>query len=299
VSTAQRRLQLRGVTELLRLLRPHQWIKNAFVLVGVLFAHQWSNPQTLTSVAVLFAAFCAMASAVYVYNDIRDVEEDRLHPRKHKRPIASGAIALPHAGAIVGVLAALGLMLGWACSPLGAVFVGAYALLNVAYTHWIKRVVILDVFAIALGFMLRLLAGTLGVGIEPSQWLLLCGFMITLFLGFAKRRAELGPDDGASPSTRQVLRNYRRDVLDQLLAVTAACTVLSYALYTVNPETIALHGTPRLIWTVPFIVYGIFRYMVLLHAPGKGQDTAGDLLGDRHLIITVLCWAALTAWLIA
>lgn len=282
------------------ILRPHQWIKNGFVLIGFLFAHEWGNTDVLRSVLALLAAFCAVASAVYIYNDIHDVEADRQHPRKRSRPIASGALPLPMAWSLCIGLAALGGLLALFASVVGAALVAAYVGMNIAYTHWLKYIVILDIFIISTGFMLRILAGTLGVGIEPSHWLLLCGFMITLFLGFAKRRAELTTAHSATgTSSRAVLAHYRADVLDQFLAVTAACSVLSYSLYTVSPETAATHGTKALIFTVPFIVYGMFRYMLILHDEGRGQDTAGDLLTDGHLLVSVFGWVTLTAWLLA
>lgn len=175
---------------IIRLLRPHQYIKNGFVLLGVVFSHQWDN-ATLLSASLAFLAFCAMASAVYVLNDIFDVEADRLHPKKRHRPIASGAISVRAAWGMFAGLAMLSLALGSAVGYWVPALLSTYLVLNVAYSLRLKHVVILDVFVISAGFMLRILAGTVGLGIAPSHWLLLCGLMVTLFLGFAKRRAEL------------------------------------------------------------------------------------------------------------
>jgi len=252
---------------LLRLLRPHQYIKNGFVLLGVVFSHQWGS-ATLVASGLVFFAFCAMASAVYVLNDILDVEADRQHPKKHDRPIASGAISARTAWALFTGLVVLSLTLGSSVGQWVLAFLSTYLVLNVAYSLQLKHVVILDVFVISAGFMLRILAGTLGLEITPSHWLLLCGLMVSLFLGFAKRRAELlmleSSGGYSRATTRRVLEDYSPVVLEQYIAVSAACTIISYGLYTVSESTIATHGSSDLIYTVPFVVYGIFRYLYLL-----------------------------------
>ena len=296
-----------------KLLRPHQYIKNGFVFLGPVFAHAWEG-ETLLAATLAFLAFCAMASAVYVLNDILDVEADRRHPTKCRRPLASGAIGIPAARVILSVLVLLALALGLLVSAWVTGLLAGYLVLNIAYSLALKHVVILDVFSIAGGFMLRILAGTLGLGIEPSQWLLLCGLMLTLFLGFAKRRSELAetavtagpaPADPAPESrddtrgdtrgdTRRVLDDYSTALLDQFIAISAACTVIAYGLYTVSPEVIALHGTDELIYTLPFVIYGIFRYLYLLHFRGRGGDTSRDLFTDAHLLVTVVAWLGVT-----
>lgn len=283
----------------LALLRPHQWIKNGFVLIGVVFAHQWHDPAMLVSAALAFAAFCAMASAVYVYNDLQDVESDRRHPTKCRRPIASRAVTPGAARVLVALLGLTGLALAARTSTVALALVAGYAALNVAYTHRLKEMVIIDVFTISLGFMLRILTGTLGLGIRPSSWLLLCGLMVTLFLGFAKRRSELLGSKPDAPISRKVLGTYQPEVLDQFLAITAGATVLAYALYTVSPDTVALHHTDHLIYTLPFIVYGMFRYLFMLHGKGSGQDTARDMMTDRHLLATIAGWLATTVLILS
>ncbi|MFM2052047.1 MAG: hypothetical protein RL456_84 [Pseudomonadota bacterium] len=281
------------------LMRPHQWIKNGFVLIGIVFAHRWTDRPSVIAATLALAAFCAMASAVYIYNDLVDAEADRRHPVKRDRPIASGAVPVWQARMLAGVLAALGLGLAGAVSLTALELVACYGALNLAYTHRLKHMVILDVFTISLGFMLRILTGTVGLGIQPSSWLMLCGLMITLFLGFAKRRSELLANRRGDARTREVLRAYQPEVLDQFLAVTAGAAVLSYALYTLSPETVAVHRTDKLVYTLPFIVYGIFRYLYLLHGHGGGQDTARDLLADRHLLVTLALWLASTLLILA
>ncbi|WP_018871994.1 decaprenyl-phosphate phosphoribosyltransferase [Thioalkalivibrio sp. ALJ16] len=288
---------------LIKLLRPHQYIKNGFVFLGVVFAHEWGEADTVLAASLTFLAFSAMASAVYVLNDIVDVEADRRHPTKCRRPIASGAIAVPTAWVIFAVAVVLALALAALVSTWVIALITIYLVLNVAYSWSLKHIVILDVFSIAAGFMLRILAGTLGLGIEPSQWLLLCGLMLTLFLGFAKRRAELADvriERGETgEGARRVLDDYSVSLLDQFIAISAACTVLAYGLYTVSAETIALHGTDGLIYTLPFVIYGIFRYLFLLHARGGGNDTSRDLVTDPHLLATVAVWLGVTIAVLA
>jgi 4-hydroxybenzoate polyprenyltransferase len=279
-----------------RLCRPHQYLKNAFVLVGLLFGGDGSLSLILRA-ALAFVAFCAIASAVYIGNDILDVESDRQHPVKRHRPIASGAIPVASAWKLAVALAVIALALGLCVSFGAALLILAYTLVNVGYSWRWKHIVIVDVFLISAGFMLRLLTGTLGLGIAPSAWLLLCGFMITLFLGFTKRRSEmltLESVDGGG-ATRKVLDSYTSAMIEQFMSVTAACAVLSYSLYTVAPETVARQHTQKLIITVPFVVYGIFRYLYLLHRERRGSDTARDLITDPHMLFVCVGWAALTA----
>lgn len=285
----------------LRLLRPHQWVKNGFVLVGLLFGHAGNDPQRVTAALAAFAAFCLLSSAVYVMNDLRDREEDRRHPAKRGRPLASGALGAAEAVFLMLACAGGGLWLAFAHSGAPWIYL-AYLGLNVGYSFGLKHVVILDVFLIAAGFMLRLLAGTLGIGIAPSHWLLLCGLMVTLFLGFAKRHAELSTLAGAGAGTpgehRPVLDHYTLPLLDKMITVAAAGTLVSYSLYTVAEDTVALHGTADLIYTVPFVVYGLFRYLFLLHRRGGGGDPAQELLRDPHLAGALAGWLAVTLWLL-
>ncbi|WP_229793976.1 decaprenyl-phosphate phosphoribosyltransferase [Advenella faeciporci] len=286
---------------LIKLIRPHQYLKNSFVFIGPLFAHQW-DLSTLYESMMTFAAFCAMASAVYILNDLVDVETDRAHPIKCKRPIASREISPYHAKILLVALFLASVGLSISVSIYVAACTISYFIINIFYSLSLKHVVILDVFLISSGFMLRILAGTLGLGIAPSAWLLLCGLMITLFMGFSKRRAELlmlkGGDKQDQALTRRVLDDYSPIILEQYIAITAAGTILSYGLYTVSPKTIQLHNTENLILTLPFVMYGIFRYIFLLHRCSRGNDTAKDLLQDPHLLMTVILWFACTLWIL-
>jgi 4-hydroxybenzoate polyprenyltransferase len=279
-----------GIQPYFKLLRPHQWVKSGFVFVGLLFGHAWQDVLLVHSVLLAAAAFALAASAVYVINDLADRERDREHPEKRLRPLAAGTVSVTHALLLAGVCMVSAAMLAQAASNTVLVIILAYALLNVGYSMGLKHVVLLDVFIISAGFMLRILAGTLGVGIAPSHWLLLCGLMLTLFLGFAKRRAELNALQSRGGSHRRVLDDYDPVLLDLLIGICAAGAIVSYSLYTVSPETVAMHGTTSLIYTVPFVMYGIFRYLFLLHRRGGGGDPAVALLHDFHLLGAFAGW---------
>ena len=265
----------------------------------MLFGHAWQQRLLVTQVVLAAAAFALAASAVYVINDLADRESDRQHPQKRQRPLASGAVSVRAALLLAGACLLLALLLAGAASTTVLLIVIGYALLNVAYSNGLKHVVLLDVFIIAAGFMLRILAGTLGVGIAPSHWLLLCGLLLTLFLGFAKRRAELNALAGRGGSHRKVLDDYDPVLLDMLIGICAAGAIVSYSLYTVSAETVAMHGTVSLIYSVPFVIYGIFRYLFLLHRRRGGGDPAAALLQDRHLLGAFAGWLLTVVALLA
>jgi len=290
--------------ELIRLMRPYQWVKNGFVLVGIVFGHGFNDPRLLMQAGTLFAAFCLASSGVYVLNDVMDRDADRSHPKKRNRPVARGAVSSGAALAFALALSAGGLALAYRVSAVALALAAGYVVLNLAYSAGLKHVAILDVFIIAAGFMLRILAGTLGLDIAPSHWLLLCGLMVTVFLGFAKRRAELftlGDAHGgkSEPAAhRRVLEDYTPQLLDQMIGISAAGTMVAYALYTVDEQTIATQGTDRLIYTVPFVLYGLFRYLHLLYRRRGGADPSAELLGDPHLLAATAGWLVLVFWLI-
>ncbi len=285
-------------------MRPHQWIKNGFVFLGLIFGHGWEDAGLMTEVLALFGAFCLVSSAVYVMNDIADRDADRLHPAKRSRPLAQGEIGVSWAVALCVALALAGLALAAAVSLSALLIAAAYVGLNFAYSAGLKHVAILDVFMISGGFMLRILAGTVGVGITPSKWLLLCGLMLTLFLGFGKRRAELlaltdNENSNGVAGQRAALEAYSKALLDRLIMVSVAGAAIGYALYTVDAKTIALHGTDRLILTVPFVLYGLFRYLKVVYTKGGGGDPAWELLHDPHLIAATAGWLGATGWVLA
>jgi len=284
--------------DVLQLLRPHHWVKNGFVLAGLLFGHAWGDPALVAAALGATLAFCLASSAVYAFNDAYDAARDREHPGKRRRPVARGAITPRAAQRIGALLAALALGLALAADARVAAIIAGYVALNAAYSLGLKHVAVLDVFIIAAGFMLRILAGTWGIGIEPSRWLLACGFLLTLFLGFAKRRAELDRLADDAGQHRAVLEDYTLGFLDRAVFACALGMMITYALYTIAETTVALHGTKRLIWSLPWVLLGTFRYLFRLHYRGGGGDPAQELLRDPLLAAAALGWVATVAWLI-
>lgn len=273
----------------IRLLRPRQWIKNCFVLVPLLFSGKFTDSGAVGSALLAFLAFCLVASAVYAGNDVADREADRAHPTKRDRPVASGLIS---PGAAIGAsltLAALGLGLAAAVDLPLLTIVAVYLTLNVAYTLWLKRLVILDVFTIAAFFLLRLLAGTTAIDVQPSIWLLICGGLLSLYLGFAKRRHELVLLGEESSAHRSVLQEYSQVFLDQMSTVLLSVTVVSYIMYTVSHQKLAEVGSYALTGSTVFVLYGVFRYLYLVHHRQGGSPTE-TLLTDRALLVDVVLW---------
>ncbi len=275
----------------LALARPKQWVKNFFVFAGPIFSRTLGDPAVAAAAGAAFAAFCLAAGAVYALNDLVDLPRDRAHPEKRRRPVASGAIPPGAALAFSLILFSAALALGAAVGARVALVVALYGAVNLAYSLALKNVVILDVFLVAAGFVLRVLAGTWAIGIRASHWLLLCTFLLSLFLGFAKRRHEvllLGDD---RETTRKVLADYGPHFLDQMLAVVTPSTLLSYVLYTVDAETVAKYGSERLLLTSPFVMYGIFRYQFLVYERNEGDPTS-TLYRDPSLVLCVIAWLA-------
>jgi 4-hydroxybenzoate polyprenyltransferase len=280
-------------------MRPLQWVKNGFVFMGLLFANAWKQPLMLRHVIIVFIAFSLIASGVYTFNDLFDRAHDMSHPKKRLRPLAAKTVSVRTAVILLLVLWLAGAALGIYVSRTVLLILFIYICLNIAYSLGLKHVVLLDVFIIAGGFMLRILAGTTGVGIAPSQWLLLCGLMVALFLGFAKRRAELYALSSETQNHRRVLDNYQPVLLDKMIVVTATCIIITYSLYTMSPVTIQTHHTDALIYTVPFVMYAIFRYIYALHNKQTGTDPAQEIFRDPHILLSVTGWLLLILWLIA
>jgi len=280
------------INDLIRLLRPYQWVKNGFVFAGFLFVEGWHDPAMTLRVIAAAGAFSWVASSVYILNDLGDRERDRRHLKKRLRPLAAGTISPAEALSLMGVTLVGGLALGYWVSSGTFLLLSIYLILNALYTKWLKRVVILDVFVLASGFFLRILVGTLGVGIPPSKWLLLCGIMLALFLGFGKRQAELMEMRSTGQVGREVLGQYSDKILESMLTTTSGAVLVTYALYTVDDATVAQHHTEALIYTVPIVAYGLFRYLYLLHHHEMGQDSSRELFRDGHLVGTLLVWLA-------
>lgn len=282
---------------LLRLLRPKQWIKNGFVCAGVLFGGRWHDPAAVRGMLLAVVCFCLFGSCVYVLNDFLDREADRAHPTKRRRPLASGAVT-PLQGFVAAAVCALAAgAAGWLADPRVLLTALVYVTINVAYSLRLKRQAVVNVFCIASGFMLRILAGTWGLHVPPSGWLILTGMFLTLFLGFAKRRAEW-TETGGNTARRLVLAQYSEPLLDSFLSITAAGAVLSYGLYTLDPQVIALHHTDKLIYTLPFVLFGLCRYLLLLHAGNKGENPSVDVFTDPQISLSGLAYAGVTVWLL-
>jgi 4-hydroxybenzoate polyprenyltransferase len=275
---------------LLRALRPRQWAKNVFVFAALVFAGRLSDHRAVGQVLGAFAVFCALSSAVYLLNDVRDVEADRAHPVKKRRAIAAGELAPGTALAVAAVLAAGALSGAFALSfGFGLVAVG-YLLLNLAYSLGLKRVVILDVMMVAAGFLLRAIAGATVIDVAISHWLVLCTGLLALFLGFVKRRQELVARREGAP-TRAILKEYSLPFLDQMISIVTGATVVAYSLYAFSPEVAQKLGTQHLGLTIPFVLFGIFRYLYLVHQRGEGENPTAVVLTDPPLILDVVLWS--------
>jgi 4-hydroxybenzoate polyprenyltransferase len=279
---------------LLKSLRPAQWTKNLFVLAPLLFGKVADHPDLVLTTLAAAIAFCGMASALYLLNDVMDRDSDLLHPVKRSRPVTSGSIstaqALTAAAALFLASAALAAVAARAALP----WLLLYAVLTGLYSLVLKKIQLLDVFIIASGFVIRVLAGSAAAAVAPSHWLLLCTFFLALFLALSKRRGELSArGSGGRPSLHLVPVG----LIESFENVSLGTTIVCYALYTVSAETVAWFGTDRLLMTVPIVVFGLFRWR-LLEARGGGEDTTSDLFGDRGLLLTVIVWGATCAVLI-
>lgn len=290
---AQRDARARSLlSNLLLSLRPSQWTKNLFVFAGLIFGQQLMNPAAAATAVAAFLVFCALSGVVYLINDVHDREADRQHPTKLHRPIASGAVpprAALAAAAVIGAGAVAASF--WINSGFGIVAV-CYLLLLGFYSMSLKHVVILDVLALSGGFVLRALGGALAVNVEFSHWLLLLMLLLALFLALSKRRAELVALADGATAHRRILAEYSPYLLDQMIGVVTASTLLAYAFYTISPETVQKFGTNRLVWTVPFPLYGIFRYLYLVHQRAGGGNPSETLLEDRPILACVALWGA-------
>ena len=282
---------------LLKAMRPHQWVKNGLVLAPLLFAHKLDASESVLAATVALAVFCALSSSVYLLNDILDRDADRKHPTKCKRPIAAGDLGLTAAiwaGIALLMLATAGTVHLSALHPNPSqgpqfwVWPTLYLGMNVAYSLGLKRRVIIDCLCIALGFQFRVQAGSAAIDVDSSKWILLCTFFFALFLAFCKRREELARCGDSSG--RATMRAYTLPFLDQLIAPLAALSILTYALYTMDTETSARHDTQNMMFTVPFVVFGVFRYLFLIHVRGGGEDPARLLFRDRQLVLSGVLW---------
>jgi 4-hydroxybenzoate polyprenyltransferase len=273
-------------------LRPHQWTKNLVVFAPLALSKHLFEPDAFVRSAAAFALFCGLSGMVYLINDLVDLERDRLHPKKRLRPLPSGTLSPGAARVAALVLGTAGLGASALLSPAFLATAAAYVALNLAYSFWLKRVVIVDVITLSIGFVLRAVAGALAIGVQFSDWLLVCTLLLALFLGLAKRRHELVSMTDGAADHREILAEYSPYLLDQMIAVVTASCLMAYAFYTLAPETIEKYRTDRLSWTIPFVLYGIFRYLYLVHRREEGGSPTDVLLTDRPLLADVALWAA-------
>ena len=275
---------------LLQGMRPKQWTKNLLVFAALIFAQRFDDVSAVATVTLTFALFCLISGSIYLINDIADREEDRKHPTKRHRPIASGALPVSVAATTAVILAPGGVIGCYLINiPTGHVACG-YLILTLAYTFLLKQVVIIDVLAVAIGYVLRAAAGATVIEVAISPWLLICTILLALFLVLSKRRQELvGLEEGAV-AHRPILGEYSSYLLDQMIAVVTASTVMSYALYTISERTVQEVGSNRLMYTIPFVLYGIFRYLYLVHQKNRGAAPDQVLLTDLPLLINVILY---------
>jgi len=271
--------------------RPGEWTKNLFVFAGLLFGQRLTDPLAVKRAGLAFLIFCALAGVVYLVNDVADRDRDRQHPRKRNRPIASGALSVPTALGAAALLTACGLGAAWWLGRDFFAVAAGYLLLLVLYSGPLKHIVIIDVLTIAIGFVLRVAAGAVAIGVPISQWLLICTILLALFLGLSKRRHEIVLLADGAIGHRRILEEYSPYLLDQMIGVVTASTLMAYMLYATSHETADRFGTSLLGLTIPFPLYGIFRYLYLVHRKEGGGSPAELLLNDRPLLACVALWA--------
>jgi 4-hydroxybenzoate polyprenyltransferase len=287
----QRRSSLRAA---LVALRPRQWLKNLLVFAGLVFAAKLGDAGRWLEALAAFGAYCAISSAAYLVNDVRDREDDRLHPVKRARPIARGELSPRAALVLAAVLAAVALGLAGVLGLVSAAFLLTFAALQAGYTLSLKHVVLLDVLAIGSLFVIRAAAGAAAVDVRISPWLLLCTALLALFLALAKRRGELVLVGAQRTPGRPVLEGYSLELVDQLVAIVASSTVIAYAVYTLTAR-----DSKALLATVPFVIFGVFRYLLLVHRDDVGEEPEQVLLTDVPIILAVAGWIATAAAILA
>ena len=278
--------------DILKSLRPAQWTKNLFVFAALVFSKEALIGPSLLRAIGAFAVFCLLSGALYLVNDVCDLEMDRLHPKKRLRPVAAGRVSPRRAVVWASILAAVALAGAFVLRPLFGAVAVLYAVLMLGYSFKLKNVVILDVFLIASGFILRVVAGGVAIAVPLSSWLIICTSLLALFIAFGKRRHEIIFLEAEAPLHRPILREYSAYLLDQMISVVTASTVIAYSLYTVSEETVRKFGTSNLILTTPFVLYGIFRYLYLVHQRGQGGNPEEMIFRDKPLAAAIVLWIA-------
>jgi len=275
-----------------RSLRPKQWTKNLLVFAGLVFTYNLLNAGMLTRVILAFVAFCALSSAGYLWNDLRDVAADRLHPTKRRRPIAAGLVQAPLAVALALVLGTAGLLLAWWLGTSFLLVASLYMLLTASYSIWLKHLVLIDVFGISAGFVLRAVGGAVVIGVPVSPWLYVCTVLVSLFLALGKRRNELELLEEGAAGHRKNLEQYSLELVDQLILIVASVTIMASSLYTFSAENLPRDHSMML--TIPLVVYGLFRYLYLVRVKRQGGAPEDLLLKDPGMLATAIIWVGLS-----
>jgi len=279
-------------------LRPSQWTKNLVVLLALLFGQRLTDPRSVVLAVAAFAIFCVLSGVVYLINDVADRDADRRHPVKRRRPIASGAVPVSVALTLAAVLACAGIGAAFALRPAFGLIALSYVVLLALYSGPLKHIVIIDVLTIAIGFVLRAAAGAIAIAVAFGAWLYMLTILLALFLALSKRRHELVLLADGATGHRRILQEYSPYLLDQMISVVTASTLVAYAIFTISPETMAKFHTDRLGLTLPFPLYGIFRYLYLVHQKDGGGNPSDTLLADKPLLSCVAIWAAVVALII-
>ena len=278
------------IAHILESMRPQQWLKNFFIFAPLIFSQNVTNPDLFKKSLLAFAVFCLLSGALYILNDLKDMAEDKLHPLKSRRPIAAEKLKRSHAVIAFVVVSLISFLL---CLLLNLNFFYIalfYFVLQMAYSFRLKHVVILDVFIVAAGFFIRVIAGGLAIEVYISPWLLICTALLALFLAMSKRRHEIILLEQDAENHRPILKEYSPYLLDQMIAVVTASIVIAYCLYTISEETVTKFGTTKLIFTVPFVLYGIFRYLYLIHQKSEGGTPEVLILKDKPLLLDIFFW---------
>jgi 4-hydroxybenzoate polyprenyltransferase len=278
------------IRDYVRLIRIKHWVKDVFIFAPLIFSFNFYKPSYIGRTLIMCAAFCLAASAVYVFNDVTDRRRDRLHPKKKDRPVASGAVSVRSALILAALLPVAAVAVSGILGLPSVLIVLAYIGLNAAYSLLLKNQTFIDVMVIATGFLIRVVAGAVAISVELSSWMLLTTFFLSLFLGFGKRRKELAE---ASTGHRAVFQDYSIELLNSLIIISAALTIITYSLYVVTSKTMIALGRDKFIATIPFVVFGVFRYMFLIYRQNNGGDPAEVLLRDRAMLIDIALWVCL------
>ena len=289
------KLRENGLKQILISMRPKQWTKNVILFAALIFSQNLFHGQNFLRVLEAFILFALLSGSVYIFNDLVDIEKDKCHPKKSQRPLASGKLK-PTSAIIASILIGItSLVFSFLLDIRFGMVVLSYLVLQLAYTFSLKHIIILDVFSVAMGFVLRVLAGAVVIDVPISMWLLVCTMLLALFLSFCKRRHELVNLEGEAVNHRKSLKEYSPYLLDQMIAVVTASTLISYALYTMSAETVQKFGTTNLKYTIPLVLFGIFRYLYLIHQKDEGGNPESIILKDKPMILNVCIYVLMVA----